>query len=137
MALVSVAPLRRLAGCSPSRIELLGNIVVGSATAALLSGGWGWTGVGDGIARADDNGWGPPHQRCPGEKPVPVTGNHVTEPLNWDWNVCHTYYFLWSGPGNVSSMIWEGDNPPPRPGPPMGFYCDAATLTNCRIADHP
>jgi hypothetical protein len=65
------------------------NLVVGSATAALLSGGCGWTGVGDGIAGADDNGWGPPHHWCPGEQPVPMTGNHITDPLNWDWNVCH------------------------------------------------
>jgi hypothetical protein len=46
--------------------------------------------VGDGIAGADDNGWAPAHHWCPGEQPVPVTGNHITDPLNWDWNVCHT-----------------------------------------------
>ena len=42
---------------------------------------------------------------------MPATGNHITDPLNWDWNVCHTYYFLWPGMGNVSNMIWDGDNP--------------------------
>jgi hypothetical protein len=69
---------------------------------------------------------------------VPVTGNHVTDPLNWDWNVCHTYYFLWPGMGNVSSLIWDGENPPPKPPPPMGVYCDPGTFfQNCRIDNHP
>jgi hypothetical protein len=39
--------------------------------------------------------------------------------------------------GNVSSLIWDGDDPPPKPGPPVGLYCDPATLTNCRIGTHP
>ena len=26
--------------------------------------------------------------------------------------------------GNVSNLIWDGENPPPRPAPPMGVYCD-------------
>jgi hypothetical protein len=120
-----------------SRSTLIRRIAVSFATTALLSGGWGWTGVGDGTAHADDNGWGPPHHWCPGQTPLPATGNHITDPLNWDWNVCHTYYFLWEGMGNVSNMIWDGDNPPPKPGPPIGLYCDPATLTNCRIGDHP
>jgi hypothetical protein len=72
-----------------SRSSLVRRIVVGSATAALLSG-LGLDRAGDGIAGADDNGWAPAHHWCPGEQPVPVTGNHITDPLNWDWNVCHT-----------------------------------------------
>jgi hypothetical protein len=128
-----------------SRSTLMRRLAVGSAMAALLSGGWGWTDLLDGTAHAqprfpvpaDDNGWGPPHHWCPGQTPVPATGNHITDPLNWDWNVCHTYYFLWQGMGNVSNMIWDGDNPPPKPGPPVGLYCDPATLTNCRIGTHP
>ena len=105
-----------------------------AAAAALVSAGLGCAGlgVGEGIAQADDGGW------CPGEQPVPVTGNHVTDPLNWDWNVCHTYYFLWPGMGNVSSLIWDGENPPPKPPPPMGVYCDPGTFfQNCRIDNHP
>ena len=111
-----------------------------AAAAALVSAGLGCagSGVGEGIAQADDGGWGPPHHWCPGEQPVPVTGNHVTDPLNWDWNVCHTYYFLWPGMGNVSSLIWDGENPPPKPPPPMGVYCDPGTFfQNCRIDNHP
>ena len=110
--------------------------IVGLAAAALVPLGAGASGLG--IANADDGGWGPPHHWCPGELPLPATGNHVTDPLNWDWNVCHTYYFLWSGMGNVSNMIWDGEDPPPRPGPPMGVYCDPGTFfQNCRIDDHP
>jgi hypothetical protein len=107
-------------------------LFVGLAAAALASGG-----AGLGTAHADDNGWGPPHHWCPGQQPVPVTGNHVTDPLRWDWNVCHTYYFLYPGMGNVSSLIWDGDNPPPKPGPTPALYCNPATLTDCHISDHP
>jgi hypothetical protein len=54
---------------------------------------------------------------------VPTTGNHITDPLNWDWNVCHTYYIVLPGQGNVSSMIWDGDDPPgPPPSPPAIFH---------------
>ena len=62
----------------------------------------------------DDNGWGPPKQRCPGE-PLPATGNHVTDPFRgWDMTVCHTYYYLWPGMGNVSNLIWgHGPRSPP------------------------
>ncbi len=119
---------------------------------ALLTGGLAVSGLGmaAGIAAAhpgpvpqypgpfatDDNGWGPPKQWCPGE-PLPATGNHVTDPFRgWDMTVCHTYYYLYPGMGNVSNMIWDGDNPPPKPGPPVGLYCDP-NLTNCRIGDHP
>lgn len=115
-------------------------VVVGLATSVLVSGSLGLVGlgVGGGIAQADDGGWGPPKHWCPGEQPVPATGNHITDPLNWDWNVCHTYYYLYEGMGNVSNMIWDGDNPPPKPPPPMGLYCDPGTFfQNCRISDHP
>jgi hypothetical protein len=112
-------------------------LIVGLAATALASSGLGLA-VGEGLAEADDGGWGPSHHWCPGEQPVPVTGNHITDPLNWDWNVCHTYYFLWPGMGNVSNMIWDGDNPPPKPPPPVGLYCDPGTFFgNCRIGDHP
>lgn len=72
----------------------------------------------------DGGDWGPPHHWCPGQQPVPQTGNERVDPLNWDWNVCHTYYFVWSGLGNVSNGIWDGDNPPPRPAPAPGLnFC--------------
>ncbi len=125
-----------------------GRLAAGLATTALAAGVVALSvfspGAGSAQAQpripipADDGGWGPPHHWCPGEQPVPMTGNHITDPLNWDWNTCHTYYFLWSGMGNVSNMIWDGENPPPRPAPPMGLYCDPGTFFgNCRISDHP
>ncbi|MDT5335738.1 MAG: hypothetical protein QOD90_1243 [Mycobacterium sp.] len=123
-----------------SRSTGLRRIVVGLATSVLVSGSLGLVGlgVGEGIAHADDGGWGPPKHWCPGELPVPATGNHIYDPLNWDWSVCHTYYYLYQGMGNVSNMIWDGDNPPPKPPPPMGIYCDPGTFfQNCRIGDHP
>lgn len=113
------------------------SLVVGLATTALLWGGVAGV-VDTGIAQAqpsqvpmfhgpfaaDDGGWGPPQHWCPGQQPVPSTGNHITDPLNWDWSVCHTYYYLWSGMGNVSNMIWDGENPPPRPPPPPALnFC--------------
>jgi hypothetical protein len=109
--------------------------IVGLAAAAMVAAGLG---LGGGVAQADDGGWGPPHHWCPGEEPVPTTGNPRIDPLEWDWNVCHTYYHVWPGMGNVSNLIWDGENPPPRPGAPVAVYCDpVGFLQNCRIDNHP
>lgn len=35
---------------------------------------------------------------CPGD-PQPQTGNLRVYPVVWDWNVCHTSYYVYSGPG--------------------------------------
>ncbi|MEE6179166.1 hypothetical protein [Mycobacterium sp. 050134] len=106
---------------------------------ALLSGGLAAGGLGlaagtaqahPGIAPipADNPDWGPAHRWCPGE-PLPATGNHVTDPFRgWDMSVCQTYYYLWPGMGNVSNMIWDGDNPPPKPPPPPALI----TRDNCQ-----
>jgi hypothetical protein len=129
----------------PRSSPRLMRLAVGAAATALVSAGLG-VAIGEGTAQAlpgvpvpaDDGGWGPAQHWCPGEQPVPSTGNHITDPLHWDWNICHTYYFLWPGMGNVSSLIWDGDNPPPKPPPPVGLYCDPGTFFgNCRLADHP
>ena len=115
--------------------KFMKRLIVGLATTVLVSGGWG---LAASTAQAQpgvvplypapvptDNGdWGPPHHWCPGQQPVPATGNHITDPLNWDWNVCHTYYFVWPGMGNVSNLIWDGDDPPPKPPPaPALNFC--------------
>jgi hypothetical protein len=112
------------------------------AITALVSSGLalGAVGLAPVTAHADPNtDWGPAKHWCPGE-PLPATGNHVTDPIH-DWNptVCHTYYYLWPGMGNVSHMIWDGDNPPPKPPPPpalistreqceaiLGIFCPKA-----------
>jgi hypothetical protein len=46
------------------------------------------------------------------------TGNLRTNPVVWDANVCHTYWYVYFGQGNVAQNIFEGDAPPPPPPPP-------------------
>jgi len=41
------------------------------------------------------------------------TGNLRTNPVEWDRNVCHTYWYVYFGQGNVAQNIFEGDAPPP------------------------
>jgi len=96
-------------------------LLVGLATTVLVSGGLGLPASApvSGIAQA---GTGVPHHWCPGDSdptaPTPV--------YNWDWNICHTYYWVKSGQGNVPyngrlpSNLWDGDNPPPDSTPPCG-----------------
>jgi hypothetical protein len=115
---------------------------------ALVSGGVAVASLGlaAGTAQAqpgfpiptDDGGWGPPRHWCPGDPPV-QTGNLQVDPVRWDASICHTYYFVWQGMGNVSNVVWDGVNPPPKPGPPTGLYCDPPFIppTNCRIGNHP
>ena len=70
--------------------------------------------VGPGVRRTTP----PAHARwCPGDPPV-QTGNIRVYPVVWDNNVCHTYWYVYSGQGNVAHNIFEGDTPPPPPPPP-------------------
>ena len=61
---------------------------------------------------------------CPGDPPV-QTGNLRVNPVVWDNNVCHTYYVVAFGKGNVAQNIWDGPNPqaeiPPPPPPPWAI----------------
>jgi hypothetical protein len=87
--------------------------IAGLATTLLVSGSLGLAGLGLGVgtAQADDN-YGP-HQWCPGQSMDWPTGpwNRV----DWDMNVCHTWYVVGLGQGNVPersggpSNIWDGD----------------------------
>ena len=52
------------------------------------------------------------NQWCPGDSLFRLTQNHVANPINWDMRVCHTYYYVPWGRGNVGQDIWEGPNPP-------------------------
>lgn len=47
---------------------------------------------------------------CPGQYQGFAGG---TGRPNWDWNVCHTYWWVSSGSGNVAKNVWEGELPPP------------------------
>ena len=59
------------------------------------------------------------------------TGNHVTNPVRWDFNACHTYWYVCFGQGNVAQNIFEGEVPPPPPPPtdPGPFVIDR---NNCQ-----
>jgi hypothetical protein len=63
---------------------------------------------------------GGPYRWCPGDDRTGGPGRpFFMNPPNWDWSVCHTYYVVQAGKGNVAPGIWDGDNPPlPPPGPP-------------------
>src|SRR4051812_13592452 len=106
-------------------------LIVGVATTVLIWGSIaGMPGVDAGIARAnpgplpvrawpgcpEDHPAGPCHW-CPGDPPV-QTGNLRVNPVVWDWNVCHTYWYVYFGQGNVAQNIFEGEVPPPPPPPP-------------------
>lgn len=58
-----------------------------------------------------------PCRWCPGDPPV-QTGNLRVNPVVWDNNVCHTYWYVYHGQGNVAANIFEGEAPPAPPPPP-------------------
>ncbi|MCW2626683.1 hypothetical protein [Mycobacterium sp.] len=100
----------------------------GITAEALLSGGLGLAALGLGAGTAQADG---PHHWCPGDpKNMPYV---VNGDLDWDWNVCHTWYATNYGQGNITmagrpTAIWDGDNPPPdaitrRVCPPIAFMC--------------
>ena len=85
------------------------------AAGALASAGLAIAGLGlsEGTASADVPPTGP-LSWCPGQE-LPATGNRRTNPVVWDMNVCHSYFYVYHGQGNVAQNIWDGPNPP---GPP-------------------
>jgi hypothetical protein len=87
-------------------------LIAGLATAALMSSGLG---LAAGTAQAANQG---PYEWCPGQPmSYPGPGGEFV----WDMTVCHTWYRVDFGKGNVprnsppppESNIWDGDNPPP------------------------
>lgn len=100
-------------------------------------------GVSPGIAHAN----GGPYTWCPGQSMDDPTGpNRFGTLYVWDMNVCHTWYRVSYGYGNVikgfdaepqlppslsGSSVWEGDNPPPDN--PTGFNCG---LFFCPVPPH-
>ena len=70
-----------------------------------------------------------PCRWCPGDPPV-QTGNHVTNPVVWDETVCHTYWYVYFGQGNVAQNIFEGETPPPPPPPPPPQATRSASATH-------
>src|SRR5205807_5485998 len=81
-----------------------------------MSPGGAWPGC------PNDHPAGPCHW-CPGDPPV-QTGNLRVNPVVWDANICHTYWYVRPGQGNVASNIFEGETPPLPPPPPPGLnFC--------------
>jgi hypothetical protein len=106
-------------GNNPSFMKRL---IAGLATTAAVSGGLGLAGLGlAGTAQADpaaDWGYGP-HQWCPGQSMQLPQG--PGDQYSWGMHVCHTWYRVHYGDGNVRdrygtpSDAWDGPNPPPPP----------------------
>lgn len=94
--------------------SLLRRRALRSATAVLVACGLALaSGLGAGSAQANGPAVGP-HHWCPGDH----DSTAPTAIYNWDWNICHTYYWVDSDKGNVPylghlpSNLWDGDNPP-------------------------
>src|ERR1700744_2258825 len=95
------------------------------AVVLLAAGGMACSGT----AHADDR-YGP-HQWCPGESMDWPSGPWNS--VDWDMNVCHTWYVVGYGLGNVPqrsgvpSYIWDGEGAPAPPScavpdvPPCGM----------------
>jgi hypothetical protein len=105
----------------------------------LLGGVFAVAGMALGAVAADaDPGLIPPtHVRlsdggpwtwCPGD---PMSGLNSTthkggpgDGVDWDMNVCHTWWGVNWGTGNVAPGVWDGPDPPPLNAtqkPPCGF----------------
>ncbi|ORV57126.1 hypothetical protein [Mycobacterium fragae] len=108
---------------------------------ALLSGGVAAAGVG--LATGTAWAWGGPYTWCPGQSMDDPSGpNRYGNQYAWDMNVCHTWYRVDYGYGNVPRIIngtstlqgssaWDGDNPPPPN--PSGVNCG---LFWCPVPPH-
>lgn len=100
------------------RVERFG-AVCGVAGAMALAG----LGFGAGAANATG-----PYTWCPGDDMGGYGGGFNTPAdarPNWDWGICHSYHYVNAGQGNVSSTVWEGDNPPgPYPWQPPNTCWD-------------
>ena len=105
-----------------SRKEPTMNRVPRFAMTALVSGALGLAGLGLGAGIAAAAPPSGPYTWCPGDDPGGGPGGPFNSPgpPNWDWNVCHTWYSVNWGQGNVSLTIWDGPNPPPDNRGPVG-----------------
>jgi hypothetical protein len=90
---------------------------LGAGTAQALPGGPVPLGAWPGCPENNPSG---PCNWCPGDPPV-QTGNLRVNPVVWDNNVCHTYWYVYHGQGNVAQNIFEGPLPPAPPPPPPNF----------------
>jgi hypothetical protein len=111
---------RSFASRSLARLAISGLVTGGLAAAAL--------GLGAGTASA-----GGPYTWCPGMSMAGTNmDTHTGGPglgVDWDMTVCHKWWAVNVGMGNVSRNIWEGDPPQPPEAfepvqcPPIAFMC--------------
>lgn len=110
----------------------IGRMVAMGVAAALMMGG---ACMRADVAHADPGDPSPAqgHSWCPGQAlPFPE--------IRWDMNVCHTWYYMRPGTGNVRMVDWRGNPgesfisadipapmltppPPPPPLPPGTPFC--------------
>ena len=97
----------------------------------LLTGGLAAGGLGHaGIAQAHK-----PHNWCPGQPMNYPTGPNVG--YDWDMNICHTWFRVRNGKGNVPyngklpSDVWDGEVPPPDSEPGCGTDMFTGIPGNC------
>ena len=101
---------------------------------ALLGGGLGAAGLGLGAGTANANLG--PFTWCPGQSmDDPIGPNRFGTQYGWDMSVCHTWYRVDTGYGNVlrvdnglrtlqNSSVWDGNNPPANSGVNCGpLFC--------------
>src|SRR4051812_24024697 len=93
---------------------IMKRIIAPLAATLLVSAGLALS-LGAGTAQANNQG---PFQWCPGDPmSYPGPGSNFV----WDMNICHTWYRVDYGKGNVpsnrppppESNIWDGEDPPP------------------------
>jgi hypothetical protein len=114
--------------------KMMRHIVVGALTSGAIAAAGLALGAGSAAAQDPTGTW------CPGQ-PTPLT----TATFDWDMGVCHDYWYVNPGEGNVKitdnptgmnipGYIWIGGPPPwvpplgppppPPPPPAPGSYCD-------------
>ena len=103
---------------SPPRRIIAGALLTGAVVVAGL-------GLASGTAQAHN-----PHNWCPGDPMTYPTGPGPAS--SWDMNICHTWFWVKNGKGNVPfnghlpSSLWDGDTPPPDSEPPAAQTCSPA-----------
>jgi len=108
---------------------------------ALLSGGVAVAGLGLGAGTAQAQA---PHHWCPGDPMDYQVDPHRAQntgpgtSYTWDMTVCHTWFWVRSGMGNVPlkgspgfGNVWDGETPPPNSDAGCGTDMFTGRLGTC------
>jgi hypothetical protein len=128
-----------------SRVTGPGLVSIATTVVAAIGLGLAGLTLGAGTAEAVPDG---PFTWCPGQSMDWPAGPNVTyggipDDYKWDMGICHTWYKVSWGYGNVpralvgapslsGSSVWDGDNPPPAN--PSGMNCSPFW---CPVPPHP